>query len=143
MDAVSSQSYSCPAFLLGINVLGNSRKPFGQLCVSLRLRHGDVCHTRAGCFLVILAAKRLLSCECGSIEIGEQNTSLRSRVSQGIREPKQTRTATAMPGARKDYCISLFLASLQLCIFVSWLKFLPFLPKFLLLHRLKLPKSNW
>ena len=62
MDAVSSQSDSCPAFLLGINVLGNSRKPYGRLCVSFQLRHGDECHMRAGCFLVILAAKRLLSC---------------------------------------------------------------------------------
>ena len=44
------------------------------------------------------------------------------------RELKQNRTARAMWGTRKRLFV--FLMSLQLCLFLSWLKFLPFLPKF-------------
>ena len=47
----------------------------------------------------------------------------------GSRELKQTRTATATWGTRKK-TVYVFLTSLQLCLFLTWLKFLPFLPKF-------------
>ena len=72
-----------------------------------------------------IPSKRLLSWLCERTHT--ERVVVKSSVAN--RELKQNRTATATWGTRKRLFPRIS-ESLQLCLFLSWLKFLPFLPKF-------------